>query len=1340
MKTRAVVTRSGKSSGKPRRAPAVLSRNTALHRPLAATLLQPALRVGAVNDPAEREAEAMASRVVASSASTRAVAASPRNDAGGNAADACAYPLAASLRRAGGDQPNLDELSTPSLPAEQQEVEVPAAEDVDTQALDQADTGELDGGIPEDTGGEPPAPDSPPIEDAPPPLAPLRRDASSAVVGRSGGAAPADVASLVAHPGPGRPLPRGVRQRIEPYFGTGFADVRIHDTTADKRAAARVGARAFTHRNRIWLGEGETVTNTRLMAHELTHVVQQTRGSQALPLAREPIIHRFPGEGWLEDKARHIPGYTLMTVLLGRKLITGERVTMTGENLLGGLMGLLPGGTLIFDRLKEARVIQAAFTWVRTRLNELNLTGSRIRGIIDRIPGDLSLTSPFESLKHLFGPVVRDIITFVGEIKDKILEFIIKGALKLAGPYADKVWGVIEKARDTIGMILADPLGFAKNLVKSIVGGFRQFGSNILEHLKKGLLGWLFGSLEKAGVTLPDKLDFKGLISLGLQVLGLTYDNFRKQLVKKLGPKGEKMVSMMEKSVEVVKILVKEGFAGVWQKMLGLIENFKQTLIGGISTLVITSIIKAGISWLAGLSNPVGAIVKVVLAIYDLIVAFIERLEQIMEVAQSIFSSVGAIVRGQVTSAANFIEQTIGRTVPIVISFLAALLGLGGISRKIKDVIKKLQAPVQKAMGKLIGFLVKKAKKFFSKLVAKVNSKRKYPSANFKIGQKQHRIFGEKKGKKIIVKIASDNPKEVQDVELANKAEMKKIQTVDSKDAKKALALAKAIQKQTSNADDETGAEARHIKPDSTQQPNLKSLKAFAAEIAEAAKELEAAGIGTDKNAAISSQSEVALFRAAEPRLMNFEGEFDSHKELKAKAKGPFSTLIPEPISTYYEMDHTIEKRFPKAILENLKQLDPANAKRSEGDVTTTSQRADRAAQYNVALHAKKAKDQNAKGPDAGKATAVKDEGATSFANIGKGDYAKIPKEAPLFPAVAVYHANHVKQKGLKNHTDIIEQARKTGDPHGHLKSSLKSQIDLEEKAMLAQMDADKSAPAKVKDRMKTGIAKARDANISLYALDQTTARPVKDEETHTNAGKDSSSILGFEGGDGAPNFLKVEGIGGEYSKLQRIQGGHLERDHIVDKSYPLNAQKLRFLSDGESDDVEAETDLKLKANNQRMSPSRRARLEALKHAPLYAADTGMAQYSEAGGFAVMLYRAAGKQVTKRVGSAMTQAELATKAGASSSADALADFVISGDAALRDSFVASKHATVAEILRARTEAHIDRVAEVYTQQLKAVPAAHEPAARAIAKLHMTKISAKVHQSLSAARKHTQDLF
>ena len=290
-------------------------------------ILQPALRVGAVNDPAEHEAEAMADHVVANAVSAPPDAPPP----------APMSPAGGPMRRDATEQPNTDSLVEPPVPESQADITLPLGNDVPTESLTTTEVTEMETGQPSGEVAE---------------AQPLRR--TETVVGRMGGPAPADVADRVASPGPGRPLDMALRARIEPHFGASFAEVRLHDTSADRDAASRIGARAFTHGAHIWLGPGEAPSDLRLMAHELTHVVQQTRGSDALPLNRDTIRREegyFAGKG--ERIARHVPGYTLMTVLLGRTLISDESVSMTATNLLGGLFGLVPGGTAIFDRLNE---------------------------------------------------------------------------------------------------------------------------------------------------------------------------------------------------------------------------------------------------------------------------------------------------------------------------------------------------------------------------------------------------------------------------------------------------------------------------------------------------------------------------------------------------------------------------------------------------------------------------------------------------------------------------------------------------------------------------------------------------------------------------------------------------------------------------------------------------------------------------------------------------------------------------------------------------------------------------------------------------------------------------
>jgi hypothetical protein len=126
-----------------------------------------------------------------------------------------------------------------------------------------------------------------------------------AAVGRKGGAAPADVTRRVARPGGGRPLLEPIRAFMEPRFDRDFSSVRIHDRPEDRRAAQRIGARAFTHGRHVWIGPGESAGDRKLLAHELTHVDQQTSPGPARQACRtgsergkvRAELRRLSGEG-----------------------------------------------------------------------------------------------------------------------------------------------------------------------------------------------------------------------------------------------------------------------------------------------------------------------------------------------------------------------------------------------------------------------------------------------------------------------------------------------------------------------------------------------------------------------------------------------------------------------------------------------------------------------------------------------------------------------------------------------------------------------------------------------------------------------------------------------------------------------------------------------------------------------------------------------------------------------------------------------------------------------------------------------------------------------------------
>lgn len=77
----------------------------------------------------------------------------------------------------------------------------------------------------------------------------------------------------------GQPLPTEVRSFFQSRFGSDFSDVRIHTGDGANETARSFGAKAFTTGGNIVFRSGEfrpeTAAGRRLLAHELTHVVQQ---------------------------------------------------------------------------------------------------------------------------------------------------------------------------------------------------------------------------------------------------------------------------------------------------------------------------------------------------------------------------------------------------------------------------------------------------------------------------------------------------------------------------------------------------------------------------------------------------------------------------------------------------------------------------------------------------------------------------------------------------------------------------------------------------------------------------------------------------------------------------------------------------------------------------------------------------------------------------------------------------------------------------------------------------------------------------------------------------------
>ncbi len=98
-------------------------------------------------------------------------------------------------------------------------------------------------------------------------------------VGLEGGPVGADISAQIdAQRGGGSALDSSFREQMESAFGTDFSGVRVHQDAQSDTLNRQLTAKAFTTGNDIFLRSDANTGDGHLMAHELTHVVQQRAG------------------------------------------------------------------------------------------------------------------------------------------------------------------------------------------------------------------------------------------------------------------------------------------------------------------------------------------------------------------------------------------------------------------------------------------------------------------------------------------------------------------------------------------------------------------------------------------------------------------------------------------------------------------------------------------------------------------------------------------------------------------------------------------------------------------------------------------------------------------------------------------------------------------------------------------------------------------------------------------------------------------------------------------------------------------------------------------------------
>jgi hypothetical protein len=548
------------------------------------------------------------------------------------------------------------------------------------------------------------------------------------------------------------------RQPIERSLAVDLSAVRVHSSPEARAGADHLGVPAFTIGSHIFIGSGQSSGDLGVMAHEAAHTLQQ-RGTDtvqtytgsltdnpyereaqsaaaAVQLGRPASVTKRTGglvpqglfglpslseaiqsaRNWFAERVDGIPGYSLLTVIIGYDPVRGRPVARTAINLIRGVCGLIPGGAEKFDQLQQSGVIQRAYDWVMGEIARLGITlelfTNAFRQFLDSV-GITDLIRPMSLLQRvisIFTEPIRRITTFAINAVIKLAEFIFEGVL---GPTGAQILAILKRAAGAFQTIIRDPVRFVMNLVNAVKGGIQRFAANIGQHLINGLVGWLLGALQGAGLQLPQRWDARGIISLVLQILGLTYQRIRPRLVRLIG---ERPVAFLETAFDFLVTLVRDGLGAAWQKLLEFAGNIGDMVMQGIRDFVIQTVVQQAIIRLVSLFNPAGAIIQAILAIYNTIQWFIQRIQQILALVNSVVESIANIAAGNLGGAIAYIEQSMARALPVIISFLAGLLGLGRISDRIRAVIQRIQATVDRAVDAVLNFIVRTTRSLLARL------------------------------------------------------------------------------------------------------------------------------------------------------------------------------------------------------------------------------------------------------------------------------------------------------------------------------------------------------------------------------------------------------------------------------------------------------------------------------------------------------------------------------------------------------------------------------------------------------------------------------------------------
>ncbi|KQR16295.1 DUF4157 domain-containing protein [Cellulomonas sp. Leaf334] len=410
--------------------------------------------------------------------------------------------------------------------------------------------------------------------------------------------------------------------------------------------------------------------------------------------------------GWASEHAHKVPGFHLLTVILERNPFTDEAVPRTAENLIKGFITLLPGGEAMYDELAESGVIGDAAATIESAMTRLNISWDLITGTFLGIWNTVtleSLLSPIETFDRIvaaFGDPLNRIAEFVGVVIQTVITLI----LQLMNFPSELLGNIIANATAAIDDIMNDPVGFLVNIVAAMKSGFEGFFGNIAGYLLEGLSGWLFRGLRGLGIEPPTSLSVENIITLVIQVLGVTTETLWTKLGERIGPERVEQIrgalDHLTGAWTFIKDVQERGITAVWEFIQGQLGNLWETVLTTARDWIMREIVERVVTRLLSMLDPTGvmAVINGTIAFFDAVQSAIDYFRELLEIVDGYVSTIASVARGDVAPGAAMLERGLASAVPVAIGFLANQVGLGNVPEKVQEIIVGLRELVDQAL------------------------------------------------------------------------------------------------------------------------------------------------------------------------------------------------------------------------------------------------------------------------------------------------------------------------------------------------------------------------------------------------------------------------------------------------------------------------------------------------------------------------------------------------------------------------------------------------------------------------------------------------------------------